>query len=223
MADRRLHVLVEGQTELVLAQNVFEPYLEENGWLARSFLVTTKRPVCGPAHRGGVTSWAKLHTDIKRHLADPSLDRVTTMIDYYRFPADGPGMATRPSGDPYRAVAHVERALADAVGDPRFVPHLTLHEAETWVFAAAAQLGEWYDDPDLAARLRADCDRAGGPELVNDGPQTAPSKRLLGYRPTYLKTEDGPAAIAALGVPALRDRCPHVDRWLVDLFRASRA
>jgi hypothetical protein len=98
------------------------------------------------------------------------------------------------------------------------VPHLTLHEAETWVFAAAEQLGDLYGDPILTSRLRADVQQVGGPELVNDGPATAPSKRLLGYRPDYAKTIAGPAVIAELGIARLRAQCPHLDRWLTALM-----
>jgi uncharacterized protein DUF4276 len=66
-------------------------------------------------------------------------------------------------------------------------------------------------------RLFQDVKAAGGPELVNDGPETAPSKRLLRYWPTYVKTMDGPLAIAELGVAKLRAQCPHLDAWLTDL------
>jgi energy-coupling factor transporter ATP-binding protein EcfA2 len=79
------------------------------------------------------------------------------------------------------------------------------------------QLGDLYDDPEPAERLVVDSVEAGGPELVNDGPETAPSKRLARYRPGYVKTLDGPSVIAALGLPELRSRCPHLDRWLTRL------
>jgi hypothetical protein len=218
MADRRLHLLVEGQTEETIVSNVLQPELESAGWLVTWSILRTKRPAGGPAHRGGVTSWAKLEREIKLLLRDTSLDVLSTVIDYYAFPQDAPGMGTRPTGDPRQRVEHVEQALASAIGDRRFVSHLTLHEAESWVFAAAEQLGEWYGDPELAARLLADSAQVGGPELVNDSPATAPSKRLCRYRPDYVKTLDGPAAVAELGLPRLRAECPHLDRWLAGLF-----
>jgi hypothetical protein len=217
MPDRRLHLLVEGQTERIVVRDVVQPYLESNGWLVSSSIIATKRPAAGPASRGGVTSWAKLEREIRRLLRDSGLDVLTTMIDYYAFPQDAPGMATRPAGSPVQRVGHVEKALSRAIDDGRFVPHLTLHEVESWVFAAADQLGEWLDSPELAARLKSDAAAAGGPEWVNDGPATAPSKRLLGYQSDYLKTEDGPAAILELGVARLRPQCPHLDGWLADL------
>jgi hypothetical protein len=219
MADRRLHLLVEGQTEEAVVREVIQPHLDTAGWLVTASILATKRPAAGPARRGGVTSWAKLEREIRLLLRDSSLHTLTTVIDYYAFPPDAPGMATRPAGDPWQRVEHVEAALAAAIGDRRFVPHLTLHEVETWVFAAARQLGDWYGDPELARCLLADSAGVGGPELVNDGPETAPSKRLKNYRPGYMKTLDGPLVIAELGLPALRVTCPHLDRWLAELER----
>jgi hypothetical protein len=88
-AIRRVHLLVEGQTEEVVADAVIRPHLEGLGWAT-------------------------------------SLDVLTTLFDYYAFPVDCPGMGDQPSGDVYERVVHVERCLADAVGDRRFRPNLDL-------------------------------------------------------------------------------------------------
>jgi hypothetical protein len=110
-------------------------------------------------------------------------------------------------------VEYVERALAAAIGDARFIPHLSLHETEAWVYAAAEQLAELLDVRGLAAKLRAEAAAAGGPELVNDSLATAPSKRLLTHYPAYDKPLDGPLAVCELGLGELREQCPHLDRW----------
>lgn len=212
-APRRRHLLVEGQTEEAVANTVIRPHLERLGWTTSLSLVKTKRPAGRPSHKGGITGWAQVETDIRLLLGDSSLDVLTTMFDYYAFPAESPGMAERPSGDVYQRVEHVERALAAAFGDRRFYPNLVLHELEAWVFAAADELGLLHGD-ELAALLRRDAAAAGGPERVNDRPDTAPSKRLLSYCPTYLKTSDGPMAVEELGIEKLREQCPHVDAWL---------
>ncbi|HEX5118733.1 MAG TPA: DUF4276 family protein [Pseudonocardiaceae bacterium] len=224
MAEPRLHVLLEGQTEEVMLRNVLEPHLRTAGWTVSWSILVTKRLVDGPAHRGGVTSWAKLERDIRRLLSGRSFAAVTTIIDYYGLPGDVPGMSSRPSGDARIRVGHVEAAMGAAIDDLRFVPHLTLHEAESWVFAAAEQLADLYRDPDLLARMRADVAAAGGPELVNDGPETAPSKRLRSYREDdYLKATDGPLAVAELGLGRLRQQCPHLHAWLTGLEARATA
>jgi hypothetical protein len=213
-APRRLHILVEGQTEETVARDVLEPHLSSFGWSITRSIVKTKRPAGRPAHKGGVTSWQKLEREISLLLHNSSLDVLTTLLDYYAFPGEAPGMCTRPAGSAIDRVEHVEKALAEHFGDPRFHPHLVLHEIETWVFAARDQLGQLFADEGITARLQADVSAAGGPEGINDHPETAPSKRLARYCADYVKTMDGPLAVAELGVVRLRLECPHLDSWL---------
>ena len=213
-ALRRLHILVEGQTEETITRDVLEPHLSTFGWSISRSIVKTKRPAAGPSHKGGVTGWSQLEREITLLLRDTSLDVLTTLLDYYAFPPQAPGMATRPDGSALDRVEHVEHAMIEYFRDPRFLPHLVLHEAETWVFAAGEQLGQLFADEDLAARLKADVAAANGPEGINDHPETAPSKRLARYYAGYVKTQDGPLAVADLGVERLRRQCPHLDSWL---------
>jgi hypothetical protein len=56
-------------------------------------------------------------------------------------------------------------------------------------------------------------DVESGPELVNDGVDTAPSKRILNAYPQYAKTIHGPLVIAEAGLDAIRSTCPHTDDW----------
>ncbi|OKJ98549.1 DUF4276 family protein [Amycolatopsis sp. CB00013] len=214
---RHLHLLLEGQTEETVVNNVLEPYLQDRGWTITKSIVTTKRPATGPASQGGVSNWAKLEREIRLLLRNSDIHTLTILFDYYGFPADGPGMRNRPSASAYERVEHVEKSLATAISDTRFVPHLVLHELETWVFAAAEQLGWLFSGTGLAERLQKDVHGAGGPELVNDGIDTSPSKRLARYCKGYSKTNDGPLAIADLGIDGLRSQCPHLDSWLTHL------
>lgn len=74
----------------------------------------------------------------------------------------------------------------------------------------------------MAERLKTDALVAGGPELVNDHPPTAPPKRLASYCDAYSKVNDGPLAIADLGIGPLRAQCPHLDEWLTALGAVDR-
>lgn len=213
----RLHVLVEGQTEETVVRNVFEEHLTAAGWAVSMSLITTRRPASGPAFHGGLSKWSKLRREIGLLCGDTSIAVLTTLIDYYGLPSDCPGMTDRPSGTPYERVSHVEGALSDAIGDPRFRPHLVMHEFEAWVFAAGDQLADLRADDRLRQRLQHDVATAGGPELINESPATAPSKRLQSYCPDYSKVVDGPLAVADLGIAELRARCRHLDSWLLSL------
>lgn len=213
----RLHLLVEGQTEEAVAEQVLFPLLEGRGlWVSKSIL-TTKRPAAGGKHRGGVSTWSKIEREVRILLGDTSLDRLTTMIDFYGLPADAPGHGDRPDADPYARVRHVEGAIGAAIGDVRFRPHLMLHETEAWVLAAGTAVARRAGRPALAGELAAVVARCGGPELVDDGPGTAPSKRLAAVWPAYDKVVDGPAIIDDAGLDHILGECPHAREWIDSL------
>ena len=53
---KKVHVLVEGQTEETFVRDVLYPHFEAKGLYLNSKLVTTKRPTVGPVYNGGVTN-----------------------------------------------------------------------------------------------------------------------------------------------------------------------
>ncbi|HEV8555055.1 MAG TPA: DUF4276 family protein [Actinophytocola sp.] len=210
----RLHILVEGQTEETIARETIAPYLTSVGWWVTYSIVTTKRPAGGPAHKGGgdqLGPGAARNPPAAQRFRPASSDDDARLLRLPPRSAWNEYPASREAG---RSGGHVEGALRQHFDDQRFLPHLTLHETEAWVFAARNQLAELYGNPTIAAKLQADIDLAGGVEMVNDNPATAPSKRLVRHCPGYLKTTDGPLAISDLGLEALRLQCPHLDAWL---------
>jgi len=211
---KSVHILVEGQTEEQLVNVVLQPALiVKNVWL-NPVMLKTRRAVGRPNDRGGVSRWAMIDADIQRLLGDSSAHTVTTLLDFYGIPSDTPGISDQPAGDAYARVTHVEQEISKAVKDSRFLPFLALHETEAWVLAAANELADLYGQPKLAETLNAQVRAAGGPERVNDGAHTAPSKRIMSAYPAYRKVTDGPDVISRFGLPALRDTCPHLNAWL---------
>jgi hypothetical protein len=63
---RRLHILVEGQTEETLVRDVLAPHLGSRGIHATSVLLKTKRLKTGGSFKGGVTSTRQVVEDIRR-------------------------------------------------------------------------------------------------------------------------------------------------------------
>jgi Domain of unknown function (DUF4276) len=180
---RHLHILCEGQTEEIIARDVIAPHFAAMDiWVSFS-IFTTARPAGGPAFKGGFSRWPKLERELRKLLWDASTTVLTTMFDYYAFPPAAPGMADRPHGSPYARVQHVESALAKAIDDKRFLPNLVLHEIEAWVLADCVRLGQVMGDVEPAAELARTVHSKSGPELVNDGADTAPSKRIMNAYP----------------------------------------
>ena len=54
------------------------------------------------------------------------------------------------------------------------------------------------------------------PELINEGEETAPSKRIINEIPDYKdsKVLIGPAVAQAIGLRVLRERCAHFNEWM---------
>ncbi|MEA5419667.1 DUF4276 family protein [Spirulina sp. CCNP1310] len=57
------------------------------------------------------------------------------------------------------------------------------------------------------------------PELINDGLQTAPSKRIIAQFPDYGKAKStfGPQLAEKIGLQVIRSTCPHFNQWLSKL------
>ena len=110
-------------------------------------------------------------------------------------------------------------ALRAEYPDPRFRPLVVLHEIEALVLAAIdAGQGDGLLPRQGLAELRQAITRAGGPERVNDGPSTAPSKRLEAADPGYMKTVIGPQLVSDAGLPAVLERCPTFKAWWEDFL-----
>lgn len=211
---KRAHVLVEGQTEEAFVGRVVAPHLLNFGVALSAKVVETRRVPSGPNFKGGVNSWRQVDRDIRLLLGDSGVVAVTTLLDYYALPDDVPGMADRPNAAADQLVAHVEGAINTAVANTRFRAHLQLHEFEALLFADPARCGAYLSNDRLRTVMEEAVALAGGPELVNDHPDTAPSKRILKAHPGYAKTADGPSLAEEIGMGALRAACPHFSGWV---------
>ena len=139
------------------------------------------------------------------------------MIDYYQYPKRAPGSDSQGSAAE-RQQAMVEQLRA-TFPDPRFRPLVVMHEIEALVLAAiAAGQGEAIFPPNEVRRLKHVIERAGGPEQVNDGPSTSPSKRLLAAHPRYSKVVTGPRLVEEAGLDAVLERCPVFAAWWRELL-----
>jgi hypothetical protein len=209
-------VLVEGQTEERFVNECLGPYFATHGLFLIATVVKTKR-VVGAAHfEGGVTSYGQVRRDLGLLLRDSDASIITTLLDYYAVPSDFPGMHDRPPGSAQQRVVHVETAWAATVEDRRFVPHLTLHEFEAWVYADPSRLEPWMfdDDEHVIAGIAAVAEAHRTPEDIDEGAATAPSRRLRRVFTSYQKALHGPFAVAAIGIDRIRAACPHFSAWL---------
>lgn len=217
----RLHVTGEGQTEEAFVRYILTPHLSQFHVYtdARCVLTSKDKKKC-KEYRGGLISYQKAKADICAWIKEDNNSecRFTTMFDLYALSEDFPQFneAARQL-DPYQKVHILEKALADDIGDRRFVPYIQLHEFETLILADPQKL-EWeyleHDDP---IQKLLEMVKGCNPELINDGRETAPSKRLLNNIPEYDKVTCGVSVVGKIGLSTLRERCTHFREWLEKL------
>lgn len=216
----RVALVVEGQTEQQFVATVLAPYLLQHEVYAQPVGVQTSRTAAGVKHTGGGGRWKHYARDVRRLLGS-HFDLVSTMLDFYAYPTDGPGAAC--CAGPHRPRSCVElreAEMAATFDDRRFRPFVMLHEFETILFAAAVQSGPMGVDDTVRERMRREAATVSNDvELLNDGPTTAPSKRIARCWPDYDKVL-AVGALADVDLQLVLDQCPHLASW-VEALRAT--
>ena len=221
----RLKIVVEGPTEREFVNNVLAPYLHDQEVYTQPIVVSASRARRSQDQLGGGGSFGKTLRTIRDTLRNDRSAYCTTMVDYYSLPADYPGLDADdcpPSSQLYDRIDCLERRLAEAIGDThRFVPYLQAHEFEALLFSDVevidralrmhGPVGSRLDD------LQSIVDHFDNPEWIDDGAETAPSKRLKGLFPRYDKVLHGEMIAYDIGLHRIREACPHFDSWVTRL------
>lgn len=115
-----------------------------------------------------------------------------------------------------------EKALNDDINDElnyRFIPYLQLHEFEGLLFnnietfTSQIPANEITDLKELENILS----RYPNPELINDDPETAPSKRLSKLIAGYKKVVYGNTLAEVIGLERIRNKCARFNLWITKL------
>lgn len=221
----RINVVVEGQTEEAFAKQVLAPHLSGHEVYLHPIVVSAARTRQSQGHRGGGGSFGKALRTIRDALKKDRSAYCTTMFDYYGLPADYPGLDSEdcpPSTRLYDRIEFLEKRLVQEIGDThRFLPYLQDHEFEALLFADVNVIDR---APGLqsAAESRLDdlqsiIDHFETPEWIDDGEETAPSKRLQDLFPRYDKVVHGEMIPHDIGLNRIRAECPHFNSWINQL------
>jgi hypothetical protein len=215
----RLYITVEGATEKAFADQVLTPHLALYNIDVRPRVVLTNRKL---GKRGGILDFDKIRGDLSRLLkqdAHPEA-RFTTMIDFYALPSEFPGWteANKRNSAPER-VSVLEDELQTAIGDPRFYPYIQLHEFEALLYCDLGELQRRLPDSENGIKALQNEVRHLAPEQINEGANTAPSKRIIKHLPIYerSKVRVGASAASAIGLSVLKTKCPHFAEWITRL------
>jgi hypothetical protein len=215
----RLYVVVEGQTEESFVRNVLAEVL----WRSKVHPIPI---VLGrPGHKGGRTSYARVKRDVLVQLKQDRGAYCSTMVDLYGLGPDFPGHPPPGHLSNIEKVRWIEQAVKKDVcnenpelqPNQRFIPYLQLHEYEALLFSNSAAFAAGINHPNLEGKFQLIRDKFESPEDINNDPGTAPSKRVLAVYPGYRKVIDGTQAAASVGIPIMRQECPHFREWLESL------
>lgn len=214
----RVHVLVEGQTEETFVKGVLQAHFNGHE------IYLYPRLIGKPGHKGGIGEYPRARGDILATLKQETHTFCTTMFDYYGMPNSWPQReVARQSPFPQKPTMIEQAVLADIANDlgdgfniARFIPYVQMHEFEALLFSEPQLLAAGLDMAD-ATRIQHIRDQFGSPEEINDSPQTAPSKRIIGLNPRYSKVLDGIRVSQSIGLDVMRAQCPHFNEWIEKL------
>ena len=196
----RLGIVAEGQTEVEFVGRV----------LAKSLRHAGVEPTAIPLR--GNASVQRLSNNMQRALW--SFDAVTSLVDFYGFRGKGEATVAALEDRVEQQVCSLIHSNWDA---RRVLPYVQKHEFEALLFADVAAFSAINAPSDAIDKLRAVQSKFATPEEIDDGPATAPSKRIAAIVPHYHKVRDGADVAAAVGLPAMRAACPGFNDWLARL------
>lgn len=214
---KRLYIVVEGQTEQEFVNTLLRPWLNGYGLLSvYPILIKTSKH-----GRGGHVNAGHLMNTVKGLLRETK-DRdlvVTTFVDFFRIPNNMPGYESAMQlSNSLAQVEALEKALANAINDWRFVPYIQRHEFEALVFSSNAGF-EKYCSEDQSSRTATIVDSYQNPEDINSSPESAPSKRLIALIPNYDKVVLGNVLALEIGIETILSRCPRFSSWIDELIK----
>lgn len=212
MRWNRLVIIVEGDSEIILMNNLVIPYLYGIGEILPCTItvqkITTNRKL---NKKGGNINFQYLKNEIDRVSAQGKL-LITTFLDLFRLPVDFPGyIADNPD------VNRIEAAMREVIGADGFIPYIQKYEFEALLFSALESFELVVDDGSQLEKIKEIIEAFETPEDINGGPSTAPSKRLQQIFP-YNKIADSELILDMLTVDLIREKCPRFNIWIQQLI-----
>ena len=213
---KRIIIVCEGPTEQEFCYNVLAPeFIKHN--------ITIENPVIKHSH-GGIVPWGALKKQIVNHLYENNV-YVSMLIDYYgiKHSHNFPGWQEALNiEEKYTRMDFLFGKMKEDLPihlQNRFIPYIQLHEFEGLLFSDVSVIQNNFttDEIDMNA-LQAVVNRYDNPEMINDHPNTAPSKRLESAISGYDKVLYGNILAMDIGLEKIREKCPLFNEWITRML-----
>ena len=208
---KRLCIICEGQTELYFVRELLVPHLQTFGIDAYATPLTAGQK----QQRGGNVSVPRLAKHIRNKYHN--VDFTTTLVDYYGFKNIKGRSKKQLEQD---ILNEAQSLIKQDFKAYRVCPYIQMHEFEALLFSDISrfQLHDGWNN-ESEKKLQRVCNRFQTPEDINNGIQTAPSKRLDAIFPGYGKNKTfyGPLIAKDIGLAKIRQACPRFNNWIGQL------
>lgn len=226
--NQEMFVICEGPSECAFVKQILVPYIgARTSWeltLIPHIVISSENRKYGKKYTGGLLNYQRTKNDILNcmRVGRP----VTTMFDLYALPSNFPGREeskTLPSGSSQVALIEnmLKTDLEEALPDyPKrwIIPYIQLHEFETLFYVDLQALKTVYLENEKAVDRLQNEVKGMSPEDINNGPETAPSKRLLKCLP-YKKGIEVVAPLKEIGIERMMQSCPHFGQWVEQILK----
>ena len=197
-----VNVVCEGQTEVDLVKKLNKRYFNGKKISLKPLMINKLRR----QSLGGNVDAARVVKYVRR--AEFAI--VTTFVDFYGF-----------QGRADKNACEIEKELKTEINKEFFIPYLQMYETEALLFSDIEAIALVKNASDGQKRLLAEITSKNNPEEINDGEQTAPSKRLKNIFRDYKKLYDGNKIFDKIQIETMKLKCPRFAKWLDEIEKTS--
>lgn len=213
--SKNVLIICEGKTERVFVTSLLSQYLPHI-----DFHPFELGQCAGNRCGGGDIRYDRFKNDFAPVYRNPQYDLITTFFDYYGLGNGWPEVEDYE--DMRNKVEKLEEKTLECIkvdfpdlSDNLFIPFFILHEFEGLLFSDTEAMHTVLRRPKvLFDNVIEEC---GEPELINNSPETAPSKRLINICGNYRKVVKGNRVARVTTIEKMRQECPHFNDWLTKL------
>lgn len=219
---KRLFIVVEGETEeRFLRKVLYNDFIQQGIHIEAQQWLTNRKLGIG----GGGSNFDLIENHLRRLMSRYQHDRdvfISVMVDLYAFPKGGNTVydedVIRQQNGKNKALL-LQDKMFDRMQYQNFIPYVQLHEYEALLLSNPDALLAFYTDKAQEVEELKTEINGMPPEEINETPEGAPSKRIIKYLPKYekQKTTAGVTTAEKIGLPFLRNVCPHFNDWVTKL------